>query len=99
MKQKNYKYKYLTEEMRKLLDKEIKEIGRNELYEKVEHNIFVQSVARLQNEEGALNNISKGPWKTTQWEYKFFYEPTIVDLNSLEQETLYYIDRKRFLSL
>lgn len=92
-------YKHLTDEMKKLLDKEIKKVGRNELYNRVEHNIETELVARLQNEEGAFNEIRKGPWTTTQWEYKFFYEPTIVDADSLEQEMLRYIDSKRYNNL
>jgi hypothetical protein len=97
MKQKNYKY--LTDEMKKTLDKEIKKIGRDKLYERVEQNIETQLAARLQNEEGAFDEVNNGPWRTTQWEYKFFFRPTVVDMDSLEQEMLYYIDRKRFLLL
>ena len=89
-------YKHLTDEMKKLLDKEIKKVGRNELYNRVERNIETERVAHLQNEEGAFNEISKGPYRTTQWEYKFFYEPMIIDTDSLEQEMLHYIDRKRY---
>ena len=89
-------YKHLTDEMKKLLDKEIKEVGRNELYNRVVRNIVAKQVACLQNEEGAFNEIRKGPWATTQWEYKFFYVPTIVDADSLEEEMLRYIDRKRY---
>lgn len=92
-------YKHLTDEMKKLLDEEIKKVGRNELYNRVEHNIETKLVASLQNEEGAFNEISKGPWRTTQWEYKFFCEPTIIDNDSLEQEILYYIDSKRYNNL
>lgn len=92
-------YKHLTGEMKKLLDREIKKVGRNELYSRVEYNIKTEQVARLQNEEDAFNEINKGPWTTTQWKYKFFFEPTIVDADSLEGEMLRYIDRKRYNSI
>ena len=101
MAQKKYEYKHLNDEMKKILDKEIKAIGRDELYERVSHNIEVQRLAQLQNEKGAFKEIFNGPWRTTQWEYKFFYEPVTVDTNnlSLEQEMLHYIDKKKFLLL
>ena len=98
MAQKKFDYKHLTDEMKKLLDEEIKKIGRNELYKKVEHNIDVQDISRLQNEDGAFKEIRKGPWRTTQWEYKYFSEPVVVDMDNLglEQEMLHYIDSKKF---
>jgi len=89
-------YKHLTDEMKKLLDKEIKKVGRNELYNRVEQSIKTEQVARLQNEEGAFNEISKGPWRATHWEYKFFCEPMIIDPDSLKEEMLHYIDSKRY---
>lgn len=91
-------YTHLTDEMKKILDKEIKKVGRDELYDTVVHNIEIEQVARLQNEEGAFNEISKEPWRTTQWEYKFFCEPMIIDADNLEleQEILHYIDKKRY---
>lgn len=94
MARKKYEYKYLTDEMKKIIDEEIEKIGRNELYEKVEHNIEVQRVASLQNEEGAFEVIRNGPWKTTQWEDKYFLNPLIVDMDNLGQEILHYIDKK-----
>lgn len=98
MKRKKYEYKHLTDEMKELLDKEIRKIGRSKLYEKVEHNIAVERVGRLQNEEGAFKEIFRGPWRTTQWEYKYFTEPQIVGMDNLDlgEEMLYYIDHKRF---
>lgn len=98
MKQKKFDYKYLTDEMKKRLDEEIKKIGRSELYKKVEHNIDVQRISHLQNEDGAFKEIRKSPWLTTQWEYKYFSEPFVVDMNNLglEQEMLHYIDSKKF---
>ena len=97
MKQKNYKYKHLTDEMKKFLDEEIKKIGRSELYEKVKHNIAVQYISHFQNEDGAFREIIKGPWRTTQWEYKCFAEPIVVDMDNLnlEQEMLHYIDSEK----
>lgn len=97
MKQKNYKYKHLTDEMKRLLDEEIKKIGRSELYEKVEHNINVQYISHLQNEDDAFREIIKGPWRTTQWEYKYFTEPIVVDMGNLnlEQEVLHYINSEK----
>lgn len=68
MKQKKFDYKHLTDEMKKLLDEEIKKIGRSELYKKVEHNIEVQYISHLQNKDGAFKEIRKGPWVTTQWD-------------------------------
>ena len=96
--QKKFDYKHLTDEMKKLLDEEIKKIGRSELYKKVEHNIDVQHVSHLQNEDGAFKEIRKGSWRTTQWEYKYFSEPFVVDMDnlSLGQEMLHYIDSKKF---
>ena len=98
MGRKNYEYKHLTDEMKKMLDKEIRKIGRSNLYEKIEHNVAVERVSKLQNEEGAFKEISRGPWRTTQWEYKYFTEPVIVDVDNLnlDQEILHYIDHKRF---
>lgn len=89
-------YKHLTDEMKKILDEEIKKVGRNKLYNTVVHNIEIEQAVRLMNEEGAFNEISKGPWRTTQWEYKFFCVPMIIDADSLAQEMLYYIDKKRY---
>lgn len=89
-------YKHLTDEMKNILDAEIKKVGRYELYNTVTHNIEIEQVACLQNEEGAFNKISKGPWRTTQWEYKFFCKPTIIYADSLEMEMLHYIDKKRY---
>ena len=63
MTEKKFEYKHLTDEMKKLLDEEIKKIGRSELYKKVEHNIDVQDISRLQNEGGAFKEIRKGPWR------------------------------------
>lgn len=98
MKEKKFDYKHLTDEMKKLLDEEIKKIGRSELYKKVEHNIDVQRISHFQNEDGAFKEIRKGPWRTTQWEYKYFSEPLVVDMDDLglEQEMLRYIDSKKF---
>lgn len=87
------KYKYLTNEMKKILDEKIKEIGRSKLYDTINYNRQVERIAQLQNEDGAFNVIRKGPWTTTQWEYKFFYE---ADMDCLWQEMLYYVDKKRF---
>lgn len=99
MKQKKYKYKHLTDEMKKLIDEEIKKIGRSELYEKIKHNIEVQHISHLQNENGAFREIRKGPWVTTQWEYKYFTKPIVIDMDNLdlEQEMLYYIDSKKLV--
>lgn len=99
MKQKKYKYKHLTDEMKKLIDEEIKKIGRSKLYEKIKHNIEVQYISHLQNENGAFREIRKGPWVTTQWEYKYFTKPIVIDLDNLdmEQEMLYYIDSKKLV--
>ena len=99
MKQKKYKYKHLTDEMKKLLDEEIKKIGSSELYEKVKHNIVVQHISHIQNEDDAFREIRKGPWRTTQWEYKYFTEPIVVDMGNLdlEQEMLHYIDSKKLV--
>lgn len=93
-----YKYKHLTDETKKLLDEEIKKIGRSELYEKVKYNINVQHISLLQNEDGAFMEIIKGPWRTTQWEHKWFADPIVVDMGNLnlEQEILHYIDSKKF---
>ncbi len=98
MTRKKFDYKHLTDEMKKFLDEEIKKIGRSELYKKVEHNIDVQDISHLQNEDGAFKEIRKGPWRTTQWEHKYFSEPLVVDMDnlSLEQEMLHYIDSKKF---
>ena len=99
MKQKKYKYKHLTDEMKKLIDEEIKKIGRSKLYEKVEHNIETQHISHLQNENGAFKEIRKSPWVTTQWEYKYFTEPNVIDKNNLdlEHEILHYIDSKKLV--
>lgn len=99
MKQKKYKYKHLTDEMKKLIDEEIKKIGRSELYEKIKHNIEVQYISHLQNENGAFRESRKGPWVTTQWEYKYFTKPIVIDMDNLdlEQEMLYYIDSKKLV--
>jgi len=101
MNKKKYKYKYLTDEMKKLLDKEIKKIGRSELYENVAHNIRVERIINLQNEEGAFKELYKGVWRTTWWEYKYSVEPLVIDMNNLDLglEMLYYIDSKKFLLL
>lgn len=97
MRQKKYKYKHLTDEMKRLLDEEIKKIGRSKLYEKVKHNINEQHISHLQNEDGAFREIIKGPWRTTQWEYKYFTEPIVVDMGNLDlgQEMLHYIGNKK----
>lgn len=99
MKNKKYGYKHLTDEMKKLLDEEIKKIGRSELYEKVKHNIGVQYISHFQSEDGAFREIRKGPWVTTQWEYKYFTEPIVVDMSNLdlEHEILQYIDSKKLV--
>ena len=89
-------YKHLTDETKKILDEEIKKVGRNELYNTVLHNILVEQVVYLLKEEGAFNEIRKGPWRTTQWEYKLFFEPTPIDEDSLGMEMLHYIDKKRY---
>ncbi len=89
-------YKHLDDETKKILDEEIKKVGRNELYNTVVHNIEIERATRLMNEEGAFNEISKGPWRTTQWEYKFFCEPMIIDDDSLAIQMLRYIDKKRY---
>lgn len=101
MNKKKYKYKHLTDEMKKLLDKEIKKIGRSELYKNVEHNIIVEHIINLQKEEGAFRKLYKGVWSTTLWEYKYSEEPLVIDMNNLDLglEMLYYIDSKRFLLL
>lgn len=88
--------KHLIDEMKKILDDEIKKVGRNELYNTVVHNIEIERATRLMNEEGAFNEISKGPWRTTQLEYKFFCEPMIIDADNLAIEMLRYIDKKRY---
>lgn len=88
--------KNLDDEMKKILDEEIKKVGRNELYNTVVHNIEIERAVRLMNEEGAFNEISNGPWRTTQWEYKFNYEPMIIDADNLAIEMLRYIDKKRY---
>ena len=101
MAQKKYAYKHLTDEMKKTLDGEIRKLGRDKLYEKVEHNIMTERVINLQNQPGAFDEIQKGPWRTTKWEQDLYSKPTIVDMDNLDlgQEMLYYIDRKRFLLL
>ena len=93
------KYKHLTDEMKRLLDEEIKKIGCSKLYKKVKHNIIEQYIFQFQNEDGAFKEIIKGPWRTTQWEYKYFTEPIVVDTDNLDlgQEMLHYIDNKKLV--
>ena len=101
MTQKKYKYKHLTDEMKKLLDEEIKKIGRSELYKNIEHNIRAERIINLQNEEGAFRELYNGVWRTTMWEYKYSIKPLVIDMNNLDLglEMLYYIDSKKFLLL
>lgn len=81
------------------MTKKSKKIGRSELYEKIKHNIEVQHISHLQNENGSFREIRKGPWVTTQWEYKYFTKPIVIDMDNLdlEQEMLYYIDSKKLV--
>ena len=94
-----HEYKYLTKDFKKILDDEIKKRGKEAVYDAIEKNILTEEIAQLQNEPDAFKEINKGPWHTTKWELDFFTKPRLVDLDSLSQEMLYYVDKKRWENL
>lgn len=96
---KKYVYKHLTQEMQDILTEEIKKVGRDILYDQVEHNIWVSKIQEVQNRPDAFKKVYKGCYESEKWKVDLMCpkEVVMMDNLTLEMEMLHFIDTKRFL--
>lgn len=85
------KYKLLTDEMKHILEEEIKKVGGDELKDRIEYNARIEYLAKLQNEPDAFENVYQGLWHCYKWEREWMNRPFVM--GDLQQEMIDYIDR------
>lgn len=91
---KNDIYKHLTEEMMAELDARIAEKGSDVLYNEVAHSIYMRRLAECLDREDAYEEVSLPNGSSVyKWQAEMM-NPEHSE-GDLEQEVLYYIDRKR----
>lgn len=99
MSKRKYIYKHLTTEMMKMLDEEVSKIGKDALYEKILINCYKEDIAKFMQVSDAFKKVAF--LGNVVDKYIKDMETTSVIVGGenmpLEQEALYYIDRKRFL--